>query len=177
MFYSHFWKPSDDHRGTQPLSEVSIVDVRGGKWRNLTALCYHCAPDATSRERDLTLRLISTWNHVIPHFLNQFESCFLLLITKYILSESILFQVTVLHTFKCVSIHEIFFTKILGMVFAGSKTSTFHLTSVITFFMYRTVFVCSGCLVCLHMISSQSFQLCLLGCVLLGKTFPIQYYK
>ena len=106
-------------------------------------------------------RLIRTGNHVFPHFLNQFESCFLLLITKYILSESILFQLTISHTFVCVFIHEIFFTKVLRMVFAGSKTSTFHLTSVITFLIYRRGFVCLRCLVCHHMISSQSFQLCL----------------
>ena len=177
MFHSHFWKLSDNHRGTQLLSEASIVDVRGGKWRNLTALCYHCATDATIDETDLPPRLIRTWNHVFPHFLNQFESCFLLLITKYILSESILFQLTISHTFICVFIHEIFFTKVLGMVFAGSKTSTFHLTSVITFLIYRWGFVCPRCLVCRLMISSQSFQLCLLGCVLFGKTFPVQYYK
>ena len=53
MFHSHFWKLSDNHRGTQLLSEASIVDVRGGKWRNLTALCYHCATDATIDETDL----------------------------------------------------------------------------------------------------------------------------
>lgn len=54
-------------------------------------------------------------------------------------------------------------------------TNVFYKSSMVIFNFWFTEGLFF--LFCLPMIFSQCFQLCLLNCVLLRKTFPIQYYK